>query len=87
MTNRDDKVAVELGDRGSIFGEDETGRTNGNKRRRRGERESGGEGTKGWGSTMTTKGGKPSGGDASTRFRESEGGEKKGESSWKVTLA
>ena len=27
MTNRDDKVAVELGDGGSIFGEDETGGT------------------------------------------------------------
>ena len=34
---------------------------------------------------MTTKGGKPSGGDATVRVKENEGGEKKGESSWKVT--
>ena len=36
---------------------------------------------------MTTKGGKPGGGDASSGVGESEGGEKKGESSWKVTSA
>ena len=34
---------------------------------------------------MTSKGGKPSGGDVAARIRESEGGEKKGESLWKVT--
>ena len=34
---------------------------------------------------MTTKGGKPRGGDAVAGVRENEGGEKKGESSWKVT--
>ena len=48
-------------------------------------RESGGEGTKGRGLVMTTKGGKPNGGDASARVGESKRGEKKGESSWKVT--
>ena len=36
---------------------------------------------------MTTKGGKPSGGDVVARVEESERGEKKGESSWKVTSA
>ena len=36
---------------------------------------------------MTTKGGKPSGGDAGIGVGESEGGGKKGESSWMVTLA
>ena len=35
---------------------------------------------------MTTKGGKLGRGGASERVGESKGGEKKGESSWKVTL-
>ena len=43
--------------------------------------ESGGGGTEGRGSKMTTKGGNPRRGDASTEVEESEGGEKKGESS------
>ena len=34
---------------------------------------------------MTSKGGKPGGGDPAARIRESKEGEKKGESSWKVT--
>ena len=36
---------------------------------------------------MTTKGGKPGGGDLAVGDGEGEGGEKKGESSWKVTSA
>ena len=36
---------------------------------------------------MTTKGGKLGRGDAVAGVGEREGGEKKGESSWKVTLA
>ena len=34
---------------------------------------------------MTTKGGKSGEGDATAAVRESEGDDKKGESSWKVT--
>ena len=34
---------------------------------------------------MTTKGGKPGRGDAAAEVGESDGEEKKGESSWKVT--
>ena len=45
------------------------------------ERESGGERTKGQGLTMTTKGGKPNGGDTVLGVKESEEEEKKGESS------
>ena len=51
------------------------------------ERKSGRGGTEGQGSAMTTKGGKPGGGDAAVGVGEGEGGEKKGESSWKVTSA
>ena len=51
------------------------------------KRKSEGGGTKGRGSEMTTKGGKPGEGDAVARVGESKGGEKKGESSWKVTWA
>ena len=36
---------------------------------------------------MTTKGGKPGGGDVAVGVEEGQGGEKKRESSWKVTLA
>ena len=54
-------------------------------RGRRGEREREGGGTEGRGSAMTTKGGKLGRGDAAVGVGESEGGEKKGESSWKVT--
>ena len=36
---------------------------------------------------MTTNGGKPSRGDAAAGVKESKGGEKKGESPWKVTSA
>ena len=35
---------------------------------------------------MTSKGGKPSGGDAAVGVEEGEGGVKKGESSWMVTM-
>ena len=82
----DGEVAVELGETGSVSGADETGLTE-YRRIRRGERESGGGGNEILGSAMTTKGGKPSRGDAVVGVGESEGGEKKGESSWKVTLA
>ena len=36
---------------------------------------------------MTAKGGKPGRGDVAVGVGEGEGGEKKGESSWKVTSA
>ena len=45
------------------------------------ERENGGEGTKGRGSIMTTRGEKPGGEDKISRVRESEEEEKKEESS------
>ena len=51
------------------------------------ERGGGGSGAKGRGSGKTTRGEKPGGGDTIAEFKESEGEEKKGESSWKVTLA
>ena len=85
-TTGDGEVAVEVGDRGSVSGGDETGWTE----------ETGGEGEdwksgggeiEGHGSAMTAKGGKPGGGDAAVGVGEGEGGEKKGESSWKVTAA
>ena len=63
MTIGDGEVAVELGNRGSVFGADEMGLTKemGGEGE---ERESGGGGTEGRGSAKTTKGGKLGRGDA-----------------------
>ena len=53
--------------------------------RKQEEKERRGGRTEGRGSTMTTKGGKPGERDAAAGVEESDGGEKKGESSRKVT--
>ena len=76
---------MELGDRGSVSGAEEMGETEETGGEGE-ERESGGGGTEGHGSAMTTKGGKPGRGDAVAGVGESKGGEKKGESSWKVEV-
>ena len=86
MTTGDGEVAVELGDRGSVSRADETGCTE-ETRGEGEERKSGGGRTEGHVSAMTIKGGKPGGDDAAVGVGEGEGGEKKGESSWKVTSA
>ena len=57
------------------------------EKEKREERGSEGEGTKGRGSRKTMRGGKPGKGDAVVGVEESEGKEKKRESSWKVTSA
>ena len=61
----DGEVAVELGDKGSVSRSDETSLTK-EIRGEGEERESGGGGTEGRRSAMTTKGGKPGRGDVIT---------------------
>ena len=77
---------MEEGDNRFLSGVEEIGGTE-ETRGEGEEREGGGEETKERGSGKTTRGEKLGGEDASAWVRESEGEEKKGEFSWKVTSA
>ena len=80
-TSGDGELTMEEGDYGSISEEEEVGR-NEETQGEGEERGGGGEGTKGRGSGKTTRGELPGRGDEAARVIESDGEEKKGESSW-----
>ena len=83
MASGDGELIVEERDNGFLSVVEEIGRTE--ETREGEERGGGGEGTKERGSGKTTRGEKLGGRDAAPWVRESEGEEKKGEFSWKVT--